>query len=246
MSAGKAVPVRACRDFSQRSDEAEWLDEAHHDPVELAHVLRDLARFNGAMLGRLMVLSWLRRALAAVPQGRTPRLVDAGCGYGDLLRSIRHWADRRGIAIALCGVDANPVAIRIARAATEERDRIDFVAADALRFRPTAPIDLIVSSLLAHHLTDPEIADLLRWMEETARHGWLVCDLQRHKLPYHAIRLAGKCANLHPAVVHDGQISVARALTRPEWLARLGEAGIPRQSVMIRWFLFRHLIGRVR
>jgi SAM-dependent methyltransferase len=246
MSAGKTVPARACRDFSRRSDEVEWLDGANLDPVELADVLHDLARFNGAMLGRLMVLSWLRRAIAAVPPGRPPSLVDVGCGYGDLLRSIRHWADRRGIAIALCGVDANPVAIRIARAATEERDRIDFVAADALRFCPTVPIDLIVSSLLAHHLADPAIVALLRWMEGTAKQGWLVCDLQRHPLPYHAIRLAGRCAHLHPAVVRDGQVSVARALTRSEWLARLDEAGIPRRAVTIRWFLFRYLIGRVR
>ncbi|HZU88364.1 MAG TPA: methyltransferase domain-containing protein, partial [Stellaceae bacterium] len=191
MSADGAAFPRARRDFSRRSDETEWLDAAHPDPVELAHVLRDLARFNGAMLGRLMVLSWLRRAIAAVPPGRTPSLVDVGCGYGDLLRSIRHWADRRGIAIALCGVDANPATIRIARAATQEHKQIDFIVADALRFRPTAPIDLIVSSLLAHHLTDSAIVALLRWMEGTARHGWLVCDLQRHKLPYHAIRLAG-------------------------------------------------------
>jgi len=39
---------------------------------------------------------------------------------------------------------------------------------------------------------------------------------------------------------------VARALVRSEWLARLDEAGIPRQSVTIRWFLFRYLIGRVQ
>jgi SAM-dependent methyltransferase len=246
MSAGKAASLRAYRDFVQRSDAVEWLDEPNLDPRELAGVLRDLARFNGAMLGRLPVLCWLRRAIDAVPQGRPLSLVDAGCGYGDLLRSIRRWARRRDIAIALRGVDLNPETIRIARAATDERDQIDFEAADIFRFRPTVPVDLVVSSLLAHHLADHAIVDFLRWMELTAKRGWLVCDLQRHPLPYHVIRLAGKLSNVHPVVVHDGQISVARALIRSEWEARLDEAGIPCDGVTIRWFLFRYLIGRLR
>lgn len=246
MSADKAASPRAYRDFSQRSDTAEWLDEPNHDPGELAGVLHDLARFNGAMLGRLPVLFWLRRALDAIPQGRPPSLLDIGCGYGDLLRSIRSWARRRGIAITLYGVDSNPQTIHIARAATEERDRIAFEAADIFRFRPAVPFDLIVSSLLAHHLADRAIVDLLRWMERMARCGWLVCDLQRHPLPYHVIPFAGKLMNVHPMVVHDGRISVARALSRSEWQARLDEAGIPRHGVTIRWFLFRYLIGRLQ
>lgn len=246
MSAGRASLRRSRGDFSRRSEETEWLDEPNLDPDELAGVLRDLARFNGAMLGHLPVLFWLRRAIAGVPQGRPISLLDVGCGQGDLLRSIRGWARRRGIAIALQGVDVNPQTVRIARAATPERDRIDFAAADVFRFRPVAPVDLIVSSLLAHHLGDRAIADLLRWMEATAERGWLVCDLQRHPLPYHLIPLAGKVANVHPVVVRDGQVSVARALVRPEWEARLDEAGIPRHGVTIRWFLFRYLIGRLR
>jgi SAM-dependent methyltransferase len=246
MSVDKAAFLQVPRDFAQRSDAAEWLDDPDRDPDELAAVLHDLARLNGATLGRLPVLFWLRRAIAAIPPEQPLLLVDAGCGYGDLLRSIRSWARRRDIAITLCGVDVDPRTIRIAEAATDARDRIDFTVADVLRWRPKAPIDLIVSSLLAHHLADRAIVDLLRWMERTARRGWLVCDLQRHPLPYAAIGLAGKLTNLHPTVIDDGQISVTRALIRSEWEARLDEAGTPRRDVTMCWFLFRYLIGRLR
>jgi hypothetical protein len=47
-------------------------------------------------------------------------------------------------------------------------------------------------------------------------------------------------------VIHDGQISVARSLTRAEWEERIAFAGIPRQAISLRWFLFRHVIGRLR
>ena len=39
------------RDLSRRSAESEWLDGADASPEELALVLRDLARLNGASLG---------------------------------------------------------------------------------------------------------------------------------------------------------------------------------------------------
>ena len=83
-------------------------------------------------------------------------------------------------------------------------------------------------------------------MEKTARRGWLICDLQRHPLPYYVIGFAGKVAPLHPGVSHDGQISVRRALTHAEWQERLHAAEIPLDEVTIRSFLYRYAIGRLR
>jgi hypothetical protein len=83
-------------------------------------------------------------------------------------------------------------------------------------------------------------------MEKTARKGWLIYDLQRHPVPYYFIGLMGRLTRLHPMVIHDGRISVARSLTRMEWLARTGEAGVARDAVRLRWFLFRFAIGRLR
>jgi SAM-dependent methyltransferase len=174
----------ACRDFSQRSRETEWLDQANLDPEELRRVLRDLARFNGAMLGHLPVLRWLRKAVTSVAENRPLKLLDAGCGYGDLLRAIRSWADRYGITIALRGVDINAQAVRSARDATDPSYAIDYQVADIFRLQSTEPVDLIVSSLFTHHLTNDEIVNFLAWMERTASRGWLICDLQRHPVPH--------------------------------------------------------------
>lgn len=234
------------RDLSRRSGEAEWLDSADASPEELALVLRDLARFNGAMLGHRPVIDWLRAATKGDVMGRSFTLVDVGCGYGDLLRAIRHWARKRGVTIRLIGLDLNRETIRIAQDATDDTDDIDYQAADIFDFAPPEPIDFVVSSLLTHHMSDDLIVRFLRWMEQTARRGWMIYDLQRHAVPFHFIGLMGKLTRLHPMVIHDGRISVARSLTRPEWLARFDEAGISRDAVRLRWFLFRFAIGRVR
>jgi SAM-dependent methyltransferase len=233
-------------DFSRRSRETEWLDQEDLNPDELQQVLHDLARFNGAMLGHSPVLRWLRESLSPAPDSRQISLLDAGCGYGDLLRDIRRWASQRGVPVSLRGVDINPHAIRIARAATDPRDAIAFDRADVFRLSSSDQIDLIVSSLLTHHLSDEKIVEFLIWMEKTAVRGWLICDLQRHPVPYYFMGLAGRLTPLHPVVFSDGQLSIRRSLTRKEWKNRLGAAGIPLERVTIRSFLFRYAIGRLR
>lgn len=237
---------RVFPDLSSRSGETEWLDRQDIVPDDLALVLKDLDRFNRTMLGHWPILRWLARAARTIPENRPITVVDVGCGSGDLLRAIRRWARRAGRPATLIGVDLNPDTIAIARGMTDERDAIAFEAADVFEYRPAASADVIVNSLVAHHLSDDGIVEMLRWMEATARTGWLISDLQRHWLPYAFIGLAGRLSRLHPMVIHDGRISVARALTRAEWRRRIDGALIPRESVTIRWFLYRLLIGRLR
>src|SRR4029077_4394484 len=121
---------------------------------ELALVLRDLARFNGAMLGHWPVIDWLRRATKKARKQTALALVDVGCGYGDLLRAIRRWARKRGLTIRLIGLDLNRETIRIAQAVPDDADEIGFCVMDFFVFAPTEPIDFVVSSLVTHHMSD--------------------------------------------------------------------------------------------
>ena len=232
-------------DRKQRSQESEWLDQGDLHPTELEHVLRDLARFNQTFFGHYPLLRWLEKALSS-QSSAAPTLVDVGCGYGDLLRAIRRWARRRGLNIALLGIDLNRETIRIARAATDSTDQIDFQVGNAFDLASAAPVDFMISSLVTHHLSDREIAEFLRLIERAARRGWAICDLQRSRFLYHFIGLSGRLGRLHPMVVQDGQISVARSLTRTEWTQRIADAEIPQTKISIGWFLFRFLIGRLR
>lgn len=238
--------MRPTVDLTRRSTETEWLDGAEIDPIELERVLRDLASFNRAFLGHYPLLHWLGRAVKTAPRGTPLTLIDVGCGYGDLLRAVRRWSLRRRLDLSLVGVDLNPETIRIARAATDAADRIDFRVMNVFEIGSTMPIDLIVSSLVAHHLQDQQITTFLRLMERVARRGWAICDLQRTRFLYHFIGLSSRLARFHPMIPHDGQISVARSLIRREWEQRIADAGISPTDATIKWFFFRFLIGRLR
>jgi SAM-dependent methyltransferase len=246
MLAAMVTATELSCDLSRRSTESEWLDDAGVGAAELQLVLRDLARFNGAMLGHWPVVAWLRRTIRNAPRDRPLTLVDVGCGYGDLLRAIRRWSRKRDLPIRLVGLDLSRETVDIARAATDAADQIEYRVADIFDYRATEPVDYVVSSLLTHHFSDTMIVRFLQWMEATARKGWLIYDLQRHVAPYFFIGLIGKLTSLHRIVIHDGRISVARSLTRAEWQCRIASAGIAEDAVDLRWFLYRFVIGRVR
>ena len=47
-------------------------------------------------------------------------------------------------------------------------------------------------------------------------------------------------------VVSDGRRSVTRSLTRPEWDNAIAAAGLDREAVRLRWFLYRYALSRRR
>ena len=242
LTAGRPSPVF---DRARRSAQIEILD-GRVDTDELARILADLARFNGAMMGHWPVLQWLNRAVRELPSDQPLTLLDIGCGYGDLLRTVRRWARKRGRTMKLIGIDLSPQVMEIARGVTDASDDIDYYAGDIFKFEPAIPIDLITTSLVTHHLSDEMIVRFLCLMESYARRGWVIYDLQRSRVPFYFILLAGALLRLHPVVTYDGRVSVARSLTREEWETAVGRAGIPSKAVDLRWLMFRFAIGRTK
>jgi len=210
--------------------------------------LVDLSRVNRWTFAHRPTLAFLDRlAEGGLPEGRPLEVVDVGSGYGDMLRTIDAWGERRGVAVALTGVDLNPWSRRAASEATPAGRPIRWITADAFAYEPSQGIDVVVSSLFTHHLTDPQVVRFLRWMEGTARRGWLVNDLRRHPAPYYFFRYFARFARYHRFVRHDGPLSIARAFERSDWQRLLAEAGIETRSArVVRWLPFRLCVERMK
>jgi len=205
--------------------------------------LRSLEHVNRWLLGYRPTMAWLKR----LPHGlRDPvHIVDVGSGGGDLLRQIAGWARRRGIAVQLTGIDLNPYAARAAAESTPKELRIAWVTGDALMYRPKKAVDLIVSSLMAHHLEDEEIIALLRWMETTAQVGWFINDLERSEWSCRTFGWVGRMVAWHRFVRHDGPVSFRRAFREEDWVRLLAAAEVSRKAVMVEhWRPGRLSVGR--
>ena len=234
-------------DFSQRANLIELMDMPC-SYEELRACLHDIARVNRLTFAQRPTLGWLEELVAAGPALTAPlRIVDVGCGYGDTLRKIDRWAGKRGVPVRLTGIDLNPDAIRAAREATPSSQQIEWLVGDALADHTNGPIDVVICSLLTHHLTNSQIVLFLRWMEQTARRGWFIDDLHRKPMPYHLFRLWARWTDWHPFVKNDGPVSIRRSFVAEDWQRLCAAAEIDEELVSIREHRPARLcVGRVK
>ena len=234
-------------DFSRRSSELELMDIEDCGVAEFEACLIDLAKVNRATFAYRPTFAWLDRIVRHRRSSEPLRIVDCGSGYGDMLRRIDRWAERRGIAVELTGIDLNPWSRAAALKATDASRPIRWVTTDLFEYRPDQPIDVLLSSLFTHHLTDDQVVRFLAWMEATAKVGWFVNDLHRHPVPYHVFRLWSRLAGWHRFVQNDGPISITRAFVPAEWHRLLAQAAIPLGAAEVSWVMpFRLCVGRVK
>lgn len=234
-------------DASARSPDDELMDIEAVSFEDFRACLRDLSKVNTLTLGRRPIITFLEQALEAADPAIPITILDVASGYGDTLRTIRSWGERRGVRLNLLGVDLSPQAVQAAREATTAGENIDYHCADIFAFEPPCPIDLVVSSLFTHHLANHEIVRFLGWMEAHARLGWCVNDLHRHRVSFHGFRLLARALRLHRFVQHDGPVSIARGFRPPEWRALVEEARIPPAgTAVIRRIPFRLGVERIR
>lgn len=210
---------------------------------EFRDCLRSLEQVNRWLWGYRPTLAWLAKLPRRGPDPM--HVVDVGCGGGGLLRKIAQWARRRGIAVQLTGIDLNPYAAQAAEEFTPKELGITWLTGDALVYRPEKPVDIVVSSLTAHHLEDEQIVTLLEWMEATARVGWFLNDLERSEQACRMFAWVAAVMKWHRFVQHDGPVSFRRAFRKEDWARLLRTAEIPRETVTVEhWSPGRLCVGR--
>jgi SAM-dependent methyltransferase len=209
--------------FAKRLIKPELLD--HLPPEEARPNLADLVRINKNFGGH----SVLRKTLARVAAGTEKfTLLDIGAASGDAARMIQEIFPNASIT----SLDHNAVNL-----GTAPHPKL---LADAFRLPfLSASYDFVLSSLFLHHFEDAQVVELLRNFYRVARRGLLVCDLERHIVPYFFLPASRLLLRWNPITIHDGVISV-RASFRPEELLHLSrQAGIEAPEVRVHRPAFR-------
>lgn len=226
----------------QREEE---MDAATLSDARYARVIADLARINALTLAARPTLAFFRRiAELRGASGEPLRLLDVGFGHGDMLRRIARLAQRLNIAIELVGIDLNHRSAVSASVATPTDLPIRYCTGD-YRNLAGQGWDMIVSSLVAHHMSEAERTDFLRFMEAEARCGWLINDLHRQRLPFIGYPALATLALVDPIVRRDGRLSIARSFRAEEWRAMLADVGIGDAQIR-RWFPYRLCVERFK
>jgi SAM-dependent methyltransferase len=156
-----------------------------------------------------------------------PRLLDVGCGSGDVTAVLRRALAGRLAAAAL------DIKLLHLQAAPRELLR---VVADARRL-PFAPgtFDVVTASLFLHHFDAAALPELLRGLYALARRALVVNDLRRARVPY----LFGKA--VFPLLfksrvsVEDGLISIRSSFREPDLREAFAAAGVPSVRIERNW-----------
>lgn len=227
--------------LAKRRRADELMDDPALDAATYRAVLADLARVNRATFAHRPTLAFLGRAVDQRPRFS---LLDVGFGDGDMLRAVARWARQRGIEAELTGIDLNPRSRAAAEAKPSPGAPIRYLAGDYASLGGSG-FDCVISSLVAHHMSETELVAFLRFMEGEAKAGWFVNDLHRHGFAYAAWPLLAGLMGWHRIVRLDGHTSIARSFRPAEWQAFLAREGIVGARVF-RQFPFRLCVERLR
>lgn len=209
-------------DLRQRATDPELLDEGvpEHEALQSLHDLRFVNRWLG---GRRSLL----RAALPYLDGPRPRLLDVGCGSGDLPGLLLHATGSRLFAV---GADVKLLHVRQAPAGVAP------VVADVHRL-PFAPgsFHVVTASLFLHHFDAHEVAAVLGKLWALTRRALIVNDLRRAHVPYAFGRATFGWLFRSRVSVADGLLSIRRAFTQAELQAAFDAARIPGVQVSRRF-----------
>lgn len=191
----------------------EGMEATDCDPHKLARTYRQFRAINALLSGwRGLYRSVLRPRIA---EGAS-RLLDVGCGGGDIPRSLVRWARRDGLELEVTAIDTDPRAIRYA-AALEPLPGLELLAASTTDLVTAGErYDLVISNHLVHHLEPAEVTSFCAETADLGRRLVLHVDIVRSVLAYGLFTLTVGPFFHRSYIVSDGLTSIRRAYTPAE------------------------------
>jgi SAM-dependent methyltransferase len=223
--------------LKERATGPEWMDGPDFDHDQVADTFRFLVPVNRLFGGIQPSLSFFRRESRAWDPDRTYRILDAGCGVGDVAVALARWARRNNFRLQIDGVDRHPAVIELGRAKCQDYPEIALACRDALQLQDRV-YDYVHASQFAHHFPDEELLPLLKHFLALCQRAVVINDLLRSPLAYLATWLFTLWT---PAVFrHDARMSVRRGFKIKELRALLEAGGL--SNPRLEWHFFYRVL----
>jgi SAM-dependent methyltransferase len=210
-----------------RSADEEILDTAELSDAEVASAYDEIQRVNDWLGNTRAMMRMLRHEADA----GSVTVLDIGCARGGMLRQIR---ERLGLNVV--GIDLRPGPVDAA---------VRIVTGNAVTDSlPEA--DVAISMLTAHHLSEEELAGLIRNVARSSCRRFILLDLVRHPVPLALFRVfvAPWLCRMNAL---DGATSIKRAYTAGEMRRIVDEAVAGGRRVRhlrqrVNWFWTRQVV----
>lgn len=203
-------------DTSQRTDEEEVMDDFSLEGESFGKVLDSIAMINKWLGGNRITTSALRNEIRKISKDKTIRIIDAGCGNGDMCRAVANMTKKSNLKVEIIGVDANQYTIKYANQLSQDFPEIsykclDIFSDDFLQI----PKDFLITTLTLHHFKDEQIVN---WLSSNIKDGSVVIvnDLERSGLSYRLFQGLCFITRMDEMNRKDGLISILRGFKRKD------------------------------
>ncbi len=221
-------------DFSIRSNEEELMDDLECEGPVVDQTLRELNTINTLLGGNQISVNAFKKT-ASQMNGEI-RLVDVGCGGGDILKVLAKWCRKQGLTASFIGVDANPNIIRYAAQNCREYPEISFRCVNILdKGFYEIDFNVVHACLFTHHFSTQQLIRLFERLQSLDNVRVLVNDLHRHPLAYHSIKILTRLFSKSEMVRYDAAVSVLRGFKKRELVEILKEANVTSFSLKWAW-----------
>lgn len=225
--------------FNSRSTQKELLDENNIDADALIQNLEEFVVLNKYLGGRTTLMQAFNKIYDSCKDSfinKKLTIADLGCGAGDLLIEIHHWAKRMNIAIDIIGFDYNQTIVDFAKSKTQGYQNISIKKIDLFspEFKEYS-FDIVCFNTVCHHFSDEQLIQLISALKNKTKLAMIINDLRRNFIAYYAIKWITKLFNLSKLAQHDGPLSVLKAFNKNELKEYLLKSNIKNAQINKTW-----------
>lgn len=222
-------------DTTARSSANEIMDDLQMEGELLRRSLDKLDWINKWLGGNQVTVSGLKLLLKGIPKKKVIKIVDIGCGSGDMLRIIARHIRKEKRHVEIIGIDANEFTINYAREQSKEYPEISFQTAMVTpKTLKDLDFDILLSTLFLHHLDNAEISALLKEACLKARVGIIINDLHRSRWAYVLFFLLTLFIS-NPMIRQDGLTSILRGFKKSDLKKFNQQLKMVSSSINWRW-----------
>jgi 2-polyprenyl-3-methyl-5-hydroxy-6-metoxy-1,4-benzoquinol methylase len=188
----------------------EMMDRPQPVSRELERDLEGLRQLNRWFGSHRLVSTFIRRWITP---GAQMRVVDLATGSGDIPRLLVDHARKVGARIQVDAVDRQAATLEIASRLSTGYPEISYHEANILEWDSAQTYDIALCSLVLHHFSDDDAANVLRRCRELSKRLVLVSDLRRGFLLVGGVYTLTAIIFREPMTRFDARVSAQRAFS---------------------------------
>ncbi len=233
-------------DTTHRSNAPELMDDFTMEGEILRDALDKIASINKLLGGNNITLNGVIELIKGLPKNTPIKIVDIGCGNGDMLRVLADYGNKKGYNFILVGIDANAFTIKHAENLTLKYLNISYQCKDIFIEPLPDNCDIILCTLTLHHFKDKEIIGLVKMFNQQSQLGTVINDLHRNKLAYYLFKLICFVFGLNDMSRDDGLVSILRGFKKSDLVNYTHQLSLTQFSIRWKWaFRYQWIIKSI-